>query len=61
MTQAELNRAVATVTGESVREIARRGFSTLTQAPVTREPSMVDWDKVQAKRRVCVVQYRRRD
>ena len=61
MTQAELNRAVARATGESVREIARRGFLTLTAAPAEREPSAVDWDEVQAQRRVSVLHQRQRD
>jgi hypothetical protein len=34
MTQAELNRAVACATGESVSAIAEMGFITLTPIPV---------------------------
>ena len=49
MTQAELNRAVARATGESTREIARRGFVLLTPVPVEREPLVVDWDHVQQR------------
>jgi hypothetical protein len=52
MTQAELNREVANATGESVREIQRRGFTLLTRTPVESEPSVLDWDEVQAERRV---------
>ena len=41
MTQADLNRAVAEATGESVREIARRGFGLLTPDPIDAEPVIV--------------------
>ena len=51
MTQAELNRAVARATGESIREIARRGFVPLTRVPVEREPLIVDWDQLEVERR----------
>ena len=50
MTQAELNRAVAQATGESVETIARMGFVPLTSVPVEREPLVVDWDEVDAQR-----------
>ena len=50
MTQAELNRAVAQATGESSRRIAQLGFSPLTVGPVEREPQVVDWDRLDAKR-----------
>ena len=56
MTQAELNRAVARATGESIRRIARRGFVLLTPVPVEREPRVVDWDRLDAKRRRSFVQ-----
>lgn len=36
MTQAQLNRAVATATGESVRHIARMGFSLIVIPPPSR-------------------------
>lgn len=52
MTQAELNRKVARATGESVDTIARMGFVTLTAGPVEREPQTVDWDQLDADRRV---------
>jgi hypothetical protein len=52
MTQAELNRAVAKATGESIREIERRGFALLTATPVESEPCELDWDAVQAQRQV---------
>jgi hypothetical protein len=51
MTQSELERAVALVTGESRSEIHRRGFS-LADPDVVRfdpepdqlPPQMIDWD-----------------
>ncbi len=52
MTQAELNRAVATVTGETVRTIADMGFVPLTPIPIEREPLTVDWDELDAQRDV---------
>ena len=58
MTQAELNRAVARATGESIREIARRGFVLLTPIPVEREPLVVDWDRLDAERRTSFVEQR---
>ena len=56
MTQAELDVAVAAATGESVNEIARRGFVPLTSIPYERdrEPLVVDWDKVDANRDVLL-------
>ena len=50
MTQAQLNRAVARATGESSRMIGRLGFSPLTVGPVEREPHVVDWDRLDARR-----------
>ena len=50
MTQAELDRAVAEATGESVQTIAGRGFSLLTPTPAEREPLTVDWDELDAQR-----------
>ena len=47
MTQSDLNRAVASRTGESVGEISRRGFVPLTRIPVEpdAEPlDPLDWD-----------------
>ena len=52
MIQAELNRQVAHATGESVDTIARMGFVMLTSGPIEREPQAVDWDQVDADRRV---------
>jgi len=54
MTQAELNRALSHATGESIREIARRGFVPLTQVPCEREPLIADWDEIQSARRVPI-------
>ena len=48
MTQAELDRAVAEATGESVRTIVRHGFVLLTAGPVEREPLVIDWDELDA-------------
>ena len=50
MTQAELNRAVAPATGESVSTIADMGFVTLGPIPVEREPMVVDWDELDQQR-----------
>jgi hypothetical protein len=44
MTQKDLNRAVASRTGESVAEISRRGFVPLTRVPVEHDPEPLDWD-----------------
>ncbi len=50
MTQADLNRAVASATGESVCRISRQGFVLLTPQPIEREPLVVDWDELDAAR-----------
>jgi hypothetical protein len=50
MTQADLDRAVAAATGESVNTISRRGFVLLTPTPTEREPLVVDWDELDANR-----------
>ena len=50
MTQAELDRAVAEATGETVQTITRRGFSLLAPIPVEREPLTVDWDEIDSQR-----------
>ena len=44
MTQADLNRAVADATGETVESIARQGFSLIEVPPIEREPLIFDWD-----------------
>ena len=43
MTQQELNQQIARHTGESIREISRRGFSELRRSPV-RQPEEPDED-----------------
>ena len=48
MTQAELDRAVAFSTGESLSTIRRRGFSMLEVPELT--PLTVDWDELDATR-----------
>lgn len=58
MSQAELDRQVSRVTGESLREVRRRGFSVLSpQLSVFDEdsdelcqPQVLDWDQVDAER-----------
>jgi hypothetical protein len=54
MTQAEMNREVATATGETVSTIAQMGFSPLTPVPYERdrEPLTVDWDELEQRRAV---------
>ena len=54
MTQAEMNREVATATGESVSTISNMGFVPLTPVPYERdhEPLTVDWDEVERRRPV---------
>ena len=48
MTQADLEREVAGLTGESVRTIRKRGFSLMTvEYPA---PQIVDWDELDAQR-----------
>lgn len=44
MTQIELDRELSNLTGESVTEIRRRGFSLVEVAP---EPLSIDWDELQ--------------
>lgn len=58
MSQAELERQVSRLTGESVREVRRRGFSiVIPQVSVCEpdaddltEPQIVDWDDLAANR-----------
>ena len=61
MHQNELNRAVARATGESVRTIAKMGFVPLTVSPVEREPMVVDWDDLEARRDRVFPQHRHRE
>jgi hypothetical protein len=60
MTQAELNRAVARATGESISLISSMGFVALAEIPREREPRIVDWDKTQQTRRVSLQPRRKR-
>ena len=57
MTQRQLNRAVAMATGESLREIRRRGFGpadleepNFDPEPNQLPPQTVDWDVFDASR-----------
>ena len=54
MTQAELNRAVARATGESIDTILSLGFVPLTPMPYECDPEslVVDWDAVDASREI---------
>ena len=49
MTQADLNRAVATATGETVETIARQGFGFIEMPPIDRDPLVFDWDDQDAR------------
>jgi len=49
MTQADLNRAVATATGESVEAIAHQGFGFMEMPMVDRDPLVFDWDDEDAR------------
>ena len=54
MPQSELDRQIASATGESVSTIRQLGFSPLWPSPYERdrEPLTVDWDLVEEKREV---------
>ena len=62
MTQNELNREVARVTGETVSEISRRGFGPADLENTTFDPEpleteiekYLDWDEVNAGRETLV-------
>jgi hypothetical protein len=49
MTQADLNRAVAAATGETVELIARQGFEFVETPPIERDPLVFDWDDEDAR------------
>jgi len=49
MTQAELNRAVAAATGETVAMIDRQGFGFIEMPPMERDPLVFDWDSEDAR------------
>ena len=53
MKQAELNRAVAEATGETVNEINRRGFQRHDPFDTGEEPLVIDWDARQAVSGEC--------
>ena len=62
MTQSELNRAVATATGETVFTIAELGFSIADPDAVDYDPEpsdvedlIVDWDALDARRSAPLV------
>jgi len=63
MTQSDLHRALARVTGESVRTIKRLGFSLLepdlgqldAEVP-DLAPQAVDWDRLEADRMALAIQ-----
>ena len=68
MTQAELNRAVARATGETVRTVANRGFgiadpdiAAFDPEPNDIESKTVDWDALDAGRPGVCPQRRRRE
>ena len=50
MTQRDLNRAVASVTGETVDTIERMGFGPLTETTDEFDPRMMDWDEADDSR-----------
>lgn len=54
MSPCELERAVAEVTGETRREIRRRGFQLLSETEATDDvdAAVVDWDALEAERPV---------
>jgi hypothetical protein len=49
MTQADLNRAVAAATGETVERIAHHGFGFIEMPPLERDPLVFDWDSQDAR------------
>jgi hypothetical protein len=63
MTNRDVHRAVARVTGESLSTIQRFGFSLVSadQGPsdadyLEASPQIVDWDQVEAERMLLVIQ-----
>lgn len=60
MTQAHINRSVAQATGETVSEVARRGFVLLTPLPYEPDPEdlILDWDRIEMERNVPFVEQR---
>jgi len=54
MTQTELDRHIARITGESVATIRQRGFTTLRPIPSEPDhrPLTVDWDEINSERKL---------
>jgi hypothetical protein len=59
MTQAQLDRAVAQATGESLRTIHDLGFSSWGNHFEERKPLVVNWDALDARRYSFFPQRRR--
>jgi hypothetical protein len=59
MTQRELHRAVALATGESLAEIARRGFQPWLPESESLDPEdrIVDWEALELQRNVAVIDH----
>lgn len=49
MTQNDLNRSVAHLTGETISEVSRRGFVPLEDLARDCDPP-IDWDELEAQR-----------
>ena len=60
MNQRELNREIAKATGETITEIANRGFVLLTAVPFERESLAIDWDQLDIERNVAITPRRKR-
>ncbi len=60
MTQADLNRAVAEATGETISEIKHRGFQPLDLDPDLPDPEdlIIDWDELEQRRNIPVFEQR---
>ena len=58
MTPHELNQHVAAATGESIEEIARRGFQLLPFPAHEVDPAtrVLDWDRIDRLRNVALVE-----
>ena len=61
MTQCDIDEAVASVTGEDLSEIQRRGFSIADQLnanfdpePYEQSPNFVDWDELDLQNNVAL-------
>jgi hypothetical protein len=55
MNQRELNRQVARKTGETISEIARRGFSVAHWIPSETGITSIDWDLEEARRHTALL------